>query len=218
MFQEVPQSPCPLSLMWGGCWITAPSLAGALRGCFAVFSRTRISMYQCPLGATCLHTPSLTLSFSFLCQMLHLKKVFFKMFSVSDFLKKNNNKTPHRVFLAPGRVWGYSPCPGRPQHGDVSPRLPVTGRAGIWAPSLQSSILMLQPPHVGAGAETSKDGKAVVTCVSQWPVPRSAACPARPLGLLTPTPSWQGSAVLQRLRDMLLCHLSPTITECWKGS
>lgn len=111
MFQEVPQSPCPLSLMWGGCWITASSLAGALRGYFAVFSRTRISMYQCPLGATCLHTPSLTLSFSFLCQMLHLKKVFFKMFSVSDFLKKKKQHNTTSGFFSTREGMGVQPLP-----------------------------------------------------------------------------------------------------------
>lgn len=79
MFQMVLQSPCPMSLMWGGCWITIPSLAGALRGCFAVFSRTRISMYQCLLGATCLHTSSLYPS-HFHVECFILKRSFLKCF------------------------------------------------------------------------------------------------------------------------------------------
>lgn len=74
--QVAPESPCPMALAWGGCWITAPAL-GVSQGDFAAFSGTNVPLCRCPLGATCLPPPHPKLPSPpsrFVHQMFHLKK------------------------------------------------------------------------------------------------------------------------------------------------
>lgn len=88
------------------------------------------------------------------------------------------------------------------------------GWAGTWAPSQCAGM---DPEQDACPTATpfgcwSRDKQGWQGCCHLH-IPMACAHPARPEGLLAPTPgrhtiSQQGSAVLQRLWDVLACHLS----------